>query len=189
MKIHERFKDIKKYIKNGTYQSPLSINKNHDSDPADLATAENFYVIKRTGCTSTKATILHGEHNTKINSTKRRKKKEGENTGDIAGDGEDDMDSMELIDRSRKLKRRKEQAEARRDRAQRREEAIEIRNSDQDRASKAKRNRKKKTNTIMPPELPDDHMSDYEKLRFEKMQKNYEYMVSLGLCAGATAEV
>mmetsp|Transcript_43187 Transcript_43187/g.104439 ORF Transcript_43187/g.104439 Transcript_43187/m.104439 type:complete len:220 (+) Transcript_43187:77-736(+) len=203
-KIHERFKDIKKYIKNGTYQSPFLSNKKLDQNGGDMTNAENFYVIKRTGCTSTKATILHGEHESQIGSSslargskknKKRRKKESENVGDAsAGDDEDgshgSLDSMEsLDDNTRNPKRRKEQAEARRERANRREEATKNGNSDQDTKPKAKRKRKKKANAVLPPELPDHEMSDYEKLRFEKMQRNYDRMVSLGLCASATAEV
>ncbi|CAJ1962695.1 unnamed protein product [Cylindrotheca closterium] len=202
-KIHERFKDIKKYIKNGTYQSPVISNKNLDQNGngGDIANAESFYVIKRTGCTSTKATVIHSEHHEHGSSAaawaskknKRRKKKESEDVGDASSDeggSHGSLDSMESFDDNTTFpKRSKEQAQARRERAHRRKEAIQNRKSDQETKPKAKRKRKKKPNGLLPPELPDHEMSDYEKLRFEKMQRNYNRMVSLGLCAGATAEV
>lgn len=186
VKIHERFKDIKKYIKNGTYQSPLLSNENQDQNPVDVTDAEKFYVIKRTGCTSTKATILHGEHEITTSSqsgTKKIKKSAGNNSGE-----EGSLGSIESPNHDNN-KKRKEQAQSRRERAQRREDSIiEAGKSDQDSATKPKRKRRKKANVIMPPELPDGEICDYEKLRFAKMQRNYERMVSLGLC-GATAEV
>ena len=152
---------------------------------------ENFYVIKRTGCTSTKATILHGEHESGMGSSdgtkrsKKRKKTEGEIEEEATGDEEGSLDSVESHDQGGNSQR-KEQAEARRKRARRREDAMN--NGNQVSLPEAKRKRRKKRNVIMPPELPEGEISDYEKLRFQKMQRNYERMVSLGLC-GATAEV
>lgn len=185
-KIHERFKDIKKYIKNGTYQRPVINNNNkkvdHQNGDEEMAEAEKFYKIKRTGCTSTKATILHGEqYKTLVKSPSSSAL--GSKTNGDEEDSHGSLDSTESLCDNSNPKRKREQAEARRERANRREE--DMKNGNSVIKPKTSGKRRKKAKGTLPPQLPDHEMSEYEKLRFEKMQRNYDCMVNLGL---ATAE-
>lgn len=181
-KIHERFKDIKKYIKNGTYQRPVINNNNkkadHQNGDEEMAEAENFYKIKRTGCTSTKATILHGEQYKTLVTSPSSLALGSETNGDEE-DSHGSLNKTESLGDGSTPKRKREQAQARRERTNRREEAMK--NGISVVKPKTSVNRRKKAKGTLPPQLPDHEMSEYEMLRFEKMQRNYDRMVSLGL--------
>lgn len=205
-KVHERFKDLKKYIKAGKYQSAtIAIGKKHDDD---IKANELFYVLKRTGCTSAKVTVPHGQedHIQMVKKAKNFRKRQKKQENDCDSDDNGSFASALLTDvessndeerdpeqgtRSRKANKRG-QDEARRERIMRRAEQAAAAVSENDKstkqATKWRRRNKRKRKVVLPPAPPDHDVSDYERLRYEKMKRNHERLEELGLLGGV-AEV
>ena len=215
IKIHERFKDIKKYI----LQGKMTID----------GSKEGQYNIKKTGCTSVQSTFLYGQKKPPPSSSsvaaattskKMKNKKLKSNTvslrqklldleemeeqeQDISFDSEsddsDDDDENEdeemegqgeyySSDEEEKLVRRSKQAQAREERMKRRAAGITAPKSSNNNSdggesqTKKRRQRKRKVEQESPKEEPDlSKMSDYERLRYEKMKRNEQRLAQLGL--------
>ena len=193
-KSHQRFKDIKKILLKMDVQS----RRHYPQSNVDS------YELQRTGCTSSHRTIAHGtKEHLQIVSENRLKREFKENNidsesydeeSDDAEDDDEDSNEEETDDFEIKVEddkqirlKKKEQAQARRERLKRRAElAI------QDPQPMVKKPRKKygprrkhgTTKTVVLPPKPDPDMSEYERLRYEKMKRNYQRLKELGLLSG-----
>jgi hypothetical protein len=210
-KIHDRFKDLKKYIKAGKYQSATSSRSGGNAE-----TNADFYVLKRTGCTSAKVTVPHGQeqhiHIMKANKMRKKKEKQDNDDSDdndsfdskMLTDGKDSNDDSDNIhydsndeyyyEEERRKANKLGQDEARHERLKRRAEAATASPAKNNNSQPLpKRRRRRESNKIkeklilrLPPVPPDHEISDYERLRFEKMKRNHERLAKLGLLGGFT---
>ena len=207
-KIHGRFKDMKKLIKAGTWHMD-------DSNCVN----ESKYILKNSGCTSTKLTVadIESARNRKVNVNVNVNVDEdedelslssddGEESGSGSGsESESELDNSESEDRIPKTNK-KEQNEARSARLRRRREQENTAGDDQPRTKRHRhRRRKRKQNqkrgdchhhgrdhTIAFVPASDaklKEMSEYERLRYEKMQRNHNRLSELGLLGGISRKL
>ena len=233
-KIHGRFKDMKKMIKAGKWHLD-------DSNCVN----ESKYILKKSGCTSTKLTVadIESARNRKvyvdvnvdvdvdqkmITGTCREKvqcREEGESEminnnedededelslssddGEESGsESESELDNSESEDRIPKINK-KEQNEARSARLRRRR--VEQENTAGDDQPQTKRHRHRRRKRKQNQKRGDCHhgrdhtkvfvpasdaklkeMSEYERLRYEKMQRNHNRLSELGLLGGISRKL
>lgn len=186
-KIHERFKDVKKAILKGKV----------------IIRNETEYKLKRTGCTSAHSTVLYGKMPSKASGTKTKLSKKVHGTGrklsnDDESDGEESFDSGILTDNeiegdeesgnNEEMKIKQDQARA--ERTKRRATGILPQSSP---SPKRKKRPKPKTaptvSNVSSNEPTFESMSDYEKLRSDKMKRNQERLAQLGLLSNSIEEV
>jgi hypothetical protein len=186
-KIHERFKDVKKLLVKGQRITP-----NQD------------YILKRTGCTSVKTTVQHGLENRIYEKKKKKSKtksvKTMKNVDDINASDDDSFGSRILTDDeseesdgdsniaytsakegTKRIKREK-QIESRNERVKRRAEILaQPANPHPRKKPHRRRSTQQRMDRLLPPQKPNHEMSEYEKLRYEKIQRNHERLTQLGL--------
>lgn len=178
VKTHQRMKDLRKEIR----QQGKSLG-------------ERSYVVSRAGCTSTHQ-VQERKRKIKPPSLHRKQFKAAEcHDNDEDDDDNNSFDSQMLSDngeeeveedndewtistRSSKLKQDQDRAE----RLERRGQVMPTSAPLKTPWPLKKRSRRIQSSVeVAPPATPDHEMSDYERSRYEKMKRNHERLVSLGL--------
>lgn len=182
-KIHERFKDLKKEILAGRIVAG--------------DTCVERYVVRRSGCTSSKVVIPHGQAEHKMIKTEKgakRYKHDIKNVDDLWDDSfesidEHDNDCIDFEEVSNVDAVLEDSAMSERWKNNKVGSENSVDKQD-DGKHRLKRQRKGKKTMIRTPKVFDHEASEYESEHFEKRERSFDRLYELGLVKkGRTEEV